>query len=102
MRKCRITVMRKTSYPDLSARYEKPLEHACEVQVGQVWTVEDPINLPEGMCPSAWQTLQPFVMALMHGAENFYDGWMQNPRSAMLACNDGFRPVSFYLEALDA
>ena len=26
---------------------------------------------------------------------------MKDPRSAMLSCNDGFRPVSFYLEALD-
>lgn len=26
---------------------------------------------------------------------------MKNPRSAMISCNDGFRPVSFLLEALD-
>lgn len=26
---------------------------------------------------------------------------MKNPRSAMLSCNDGFRPVSFLVEALD-
>ena len=32
---------------------------------------------------------------------DFYDGWMKNPRSAMLSCNDGFRPVSFLVEALD-
>ena len=25
----------------------------------------------------------------------------KNPRSAMLSCNDGFRPVSFLVEALD-
>ena len=24
---------------------------------------------------------------------------MKNPKSAMISCNDGFRPVSFYLEA---
>ncbi len=30
-----------------------------------------------------------------------YDGWMKNKRSAMISCNDGFRPVSFYIEALD-
>ena len=33
--------------------------------------------------------------------ENIYDGWMKNPKSAMISCNDGFRPVSFLLEALD-
>ena len=26
---------------------------------------------------------------------------MKNPRSALLSCNDGFRPVSFLLETLD-
>ena len=42
-----------------------------------------------------------FVMALAHGGGNFYDGWMKDPKSAMISCNDGFRPVSFYLEALE-
>ena len=40
-------------------------------------------------------------MALSHGAEDFYDGWMKNKRSAMLSCNDGFRPVTFLVEALE-
>ena len=55
---------------------------------------------PDGMCDSAWETMSPFVMALSHGGENFYDGWMKNPKSAMISCNDGFRPVSFLIEAL--
>ena len=41
------------------------------------------------------------TVILLHGGGNFYDGWMKNPKSAMISCNDGFRPVSFYLEALD-
>ena len=35
------------------------------------------------------------------GTGRLYDGWMKNPASAMLSCNDGFRPVSFLVEALD-
>ena len=42
-----------------------------------------------------------FAVALSHGAEGFYDGWMKNKRSAMLSCNDGFRPVTFLVEALE-
>ena len=53
------------------------------------------------MCDSAWESMSPFVMALAHGGGDFYDGWMKNPKSAMISCNDGFRPVSFYIEALD-
>ena len=40
------------------------------------------------------------MMTLAHGGENFYDGWMKNPKSAMLSCNDGFRPVSFLVEVV--
>ncbi len=100
MKKVRITVMRKACYEDLMAKYENPIEHACDVQEGQVF-VADGWKRPDGFCESAWETVSPFVMALSHGAEDFYDGWMKDKRSAMISCNDGFRPVSFLLEALD-
>ena len=32
----RITVMRKASYMDLIAKYEHPIEHACDIEEGQV------------------------------------------------------------------
>ena len=32
---------------------------------------------------------------------DIYEGWMKNKNSAMISCNDGFRPVSFYIEVLD-
>ena len=99
MKRCRITVMRRTRYDDLIAQYENPIEHACDLREGQVFISED-WQRPEGMCASAWETMSPFVMALAHGGENFYDGWMKNPKAAMISCNDGFRPVSFLLEAL--
>jgi uncharacterized repeat protein (TIGR04076 family) len=53
------------------------------------------------MCESAWETMLPFIMELAEGGGNFYDGWMRNPHSAMLSCNDGFRPVSFYVEVVE-
>ena len=100
MKRVKITVVRMARYDDLMAKYENPIEHACAMREGQVFVCEG-WQKPEGMCDSAWETLSPFVMALAHGAENFFDGWMKNPRSAMLSCNDGFRPVSFLVEALD-
>lgn len=100
MKKCRITVMKTARYDDLIERYENPIEHACDMKLGQVF-IADGWQKPEGFCESAWQSLSPFVMALAHGGEDFYDGWMKNQRSAMISCNDGFRPVSFLIEALD-
>ncbi|MBR6759717.1 MAG: TIGR04076 family protein [Alistipes sp.] len=100
MTRIKITVMRITQYPDLMAQYENPIEHTCDMQLGQTFLVED-CTKPEGMCQSAWETLLPFVKELAAGGGNFFDGWMQNPRSAMLSCNDGFRPVSFYVEVVE-
>ena len=100
MKKVKITVMRITQYPDLMVQYENPIEHACDMTVGQVF-IANGWQKPEGFCGSAWDTVSAFVMTLAHGGENFYDGWMKNPRSAMLSCNDGFRPVSFLLETMD-
>ena len=100
MKKVRITAIRKTCYPDLMAKYENPIPHTCDVQEGQAW-VANGWRKPAGFCDSAWDSISSFVMTLAHGGGNFYDGWMKNPGSAMISCNDGFRPVSFYLEALD-
>lgn len=57
MKKVRITAIRKTCYPDLMETYENPIQHACDVQEGQVWVA---------------------------------NGWMKNPKSAMISCSDGF------------
>jgi len=100
MKKVRITAVRAARYDDLIAQYENPIQHACDVRVGQVW-IANGWQRPAGFCESAWETVSPFVMTLAHGGKNLYDGWMKNPKSAMISCNDGFRPVSFLLEALD-
>ena len=100
MKLCRITVMKITTYPDLIQQYENEISHACDMKEGQIF-IANGWEKPAGMCESAWQSLSPFVMTLAHGGEDIYNGWMQNKKSAMISCNDGFRPVSFYIEALD-
>ena len=100
MKTLKITVMRMARYDDLMAQYENPIEHACDLHLGQTFIVED-AQKPEGMCDSAWETLFPFVKELAEGGGNFFDGWMKNPHSAMLSCNDGFRPVTFYVEVVE-
>ena len=100
MKKVKITAVRKACYPDLMAKYENAIEHACDVEEGQVW-IANGHQKPEGFCDSAWESISAFVKTLAEGGGNFYDGWMKDPKSAMLSCNDGFRPVSFYIEALE-
>ena len=98
MHKVRITVMKTANYDDLSEKYENPIAHACDMKVGMTFTSTG-AERPEGFCESAWGSLFPFVMTLACGGEDICDGWMKNKRSAMISCNDGFRPVSFLLEA---
>lgn len=97
MKKVKITAIRKASYPDLMEKYENPIEHTCDICEGQVFISENG-QRPENLCESAWDSMREFVEALAEGGGNFYDGWMKNPYSAMISCNDGFRPVSFLLE----
>ena len=98
--KVKITVLKRALHEDLSAKYENPIEHACDIKEGTVYICEG-WQKPDGFCDSAWDSISPFVMVLAHGGEDFYNGWMKNKKSAMISCNDGFRPVSFLLETLD-
>ena len=100
MKKVKITVMRKARYDDLIEKYENPIEHPCDIAEGQVFICEGH-KKPEGLCDSAWESLSPFVLTLACGGGDFFDGWMKDPKSAMVSCNDGFRPVSFLVEAID-
>ena len=100
MNKVKITSVRKTEYPDLMAKYENLILHTCDVLLGQSWISVDG-KRPEGMYESAWGSMREFVEALARGEGDFFDGWMKNPMSAMISCNDGFRPVSFYLEVIE-
>ena len=100
MKRCKITIVRKVCHQDLIDKYENPITHACDMESGQTF-ITNGWEKPEGICQSAWDTMSPCVMTLAHGGRNIYGGWMKNPCSAMISCNDGFRPVSFLIEALD-
>ena len=100
MKKVKITVMRTACYKDLIEKYENPIPHACDMKEGQVF-IANGWAKPEGFCDSAWESISPFVMTLAYGGKDIYDGWMKNKKSAMISCNDGFRPVSFLLEATE-
>lgn len=100
MKKVKITVKRITVYDDLSKEYENPVDYPCCHKEGEEFISQE-LEKPKGFCDSAWSTLFPFVKALALGGEYLYDGWMKDPRSVMISCNDGFRPVTFLVEAYE-
>ena len=100
MKSVRITVLKQTQYKDLIQKYENPIEHACTLKVGDTF-VSVNAQKPENLCDSAWESMEKFVKELAAGGGNFFDGWMKNKHSAMISCNDGFRPVTFYIETVE-
>lgn len=95
----RITVVKRVEHTDLIEKYENPIEHACDLRVGDVF-ISLNAQRPEGLCESAWQNLYPYVFSLACGGADIHDGWMKDPDTAMISCNDGFRPVSFLLKKI--
>ena len=92
MKKCKITVMRKACYKDLMKKYNIPTAG---------YENFDDAEKALAYLDSAWESMSPFVMTLAYGGKDIYNGWMKNEKSAMISCNDGFRPVSFLIEALE-
>lgn len=95
----RITAVKAVRHDDLIGKYENPLDDECDVSVGKVFLSYG--KRPDALCAEAWRAMEPFVKKLLLGGGDFFDGWMKDPRSAMVSCSDGFRPVSFYVEAVD-
>lgn len=98
MKRVRITVVKKTRYADLIGEYENPMDEECAAKIGDSFVSTG--DIPEGFCPSAWESVGPFVRILAEGKKIPFDNWMKNPESAMVSCNDGFRPVSFLIEVI--
>ena len=96
----KIKVMKMACYKDLIEEYENPILEPCNMKIGMEFIIDE-LKKPKLMCDSAWETLYPFVKDLFDGKDDFFDGWMKNKKSAMISCNDGFRPVSFYVEAVE-
>ena len=99
MKKVKIIVLKQAEYSDLIKEYENPIKHTCDLKVGDVF-ISCNAQKPKNLCSSAWESMEKFVKTLADGGGNFFDGWMKNKYSAMISCNDGFRPVSFYLETI--
>lgn len=99
MKKCKITVVRKVTHQDLIDKYEIPQANPCPLKEGEVFYSVDAL-MPQGFCESAWQNLYPYVLALSSGGMKIFNDWMKDERSAIISCNDGFRPVSFLIEVI--
>ena len=101
MKKVKITVMECTFNKELAQKYAGEGLTACTYNTpGQVFYTNG-WQKPEGLCDNAWKSMMEYAMTLAHGGRDFYKGWMKDNKTAMVSCNDGFRPVIYLLEATD-
>ena len=64
---------------------------------GQEYVI-DKIEMPEGFCGSAWQTIYPNIRTLYNGGNYSY---FDERGTAITCCADGLRPVIFKVERIE-
>lgn len=97
MKDVKITVLRRTVYEDLLEKYGGS-GGDCPMVLGAEFICRDN-QRPEGFCTGAWESVGPFAKKLAEGG--LFPGFMKDPRSAMISCHDGFRPVTYLLEVME-
>lgn len=98
--KVRITIIKKEFYKDYADEYLKMGDKvgACpELEIGDEFIYEGGAKMPEGFCPYAWQDIYPSV-SVLSGGKVIDNTWYKNPRTKIICCTDGIRPVVFKLE----
>ncbi len=100
----KITVLKTSTADDIFGSYA---HENCErtrdkYEEGDEFVVKhDDFRVPEGLCPSAWDSISGLVLTLMHGG-GFEEGvWMEDENIAISCFNDDLRPVFFRIERTD-
>jgi len=70
----------------------------CDIyKDGQEIIVGEDLRMPEGFCPSAWQTIYHNIRTLGFGGNLPY---FDEKGVAVSCCSDGLRPVIFKIERI--
>jgi len=99
--KLRITVLKRLDPKDIFDVYpvaERDWFVPCGVyEDGQEFIIEENLRMPEGFCPSAWQTIYHNIRTLGFGGNLPY---FDEKGVSVSCCSDGMRPVIFKIERL--
>lgn len=100
MNKVRISVLLMELKSDLIEQYGYAKLQKCPCHnVGDTFITD--FRKPESLCSDAWCCMEKYVFALAHTNEPlFWNDWAKRGK-AVVCCNDGLRPVTFLIEALD-
>ena len=102
---CKITIIKRTFNQDLAEEYISSPVSPCENYTdGQVFTVSEGLEKPNGFCSWAWNDIYKTVVALARGGNfnrGLFEDWMKDDKSLITCCTDGIRPVIFLVERLE-
>jgi len=92
-KKCKITVLKKTLNEEWYQEIRGRKGEKCNVfQEGEEFILDSPWSVPEGFCDWAWGDIRTFIHKVNDGSlEKFVS-----------CCTDGFRPVFFKIEMIEA
>ncbi len=99
--KLKITVLKRQDPKEIFDEYpvtEMDWFVPCGIyEDGQEYILEEKLGMPEGFCPSAWQTIYHNIRTLGFGGNLPY---FQEEGVAISCCSDGIRPVIFKIERI--
>ncbi len=103
--KCRITVIRREYFQDLTEQYlADPQGGRCPYfKEGQEFVVDMTgyFQMLNGeFCSEAWGCISHYIYAALQGG-SIMRGWTNDEKVMIACCNDGTRPVIFKLERVD-
>ena len=99
--KCKISVVERRVNKGVAGSYLKNPDNVAvcnKVADNQEFTISNPFEMPEGICPWAWADIRPFILTIASGGEF---EMMKDKNSALAVCSDLFRPVIFKIERID-
>lgn len=103
MKKCRITVLKRTLNSDLAKVYCQSEVGLCSCfKEGDVFITG--FDQPQGFCGWAWNDMYKFVSGLLSGGNystGLFEGWMKNDNEVLACCSDATRPVLFKIELIE-
>lgn len=98
--KCKVTVIDKKLDKKIAEKFLSNPDYMriCDrVEIGQEFIIEDPFEIPTGLCASAWADIRSAIITAATGGSYKF---MRHENLGVAICSDPFRPVTFQIERL--
>jgi uncharacterized repeat protein (TIGR04076 family) len=90
---CKLTVLKKEFRKEYADKYRKGKGAVCnKFEEGQVFLTSSPWEPPAGFCAWAWGDIRTYIHDALSGQSG----------PIVACCTDGFRPVFFSIERVEA